>query len=498
MKKLVTAALLAAWALTASPTPASAGDEPMPWKDEAELASWLDAACTAVEADTGETFAARPTLRVSDRGTIREILLAELKDFDERAVTPQAAEESANMLSGALMAKYAPDANVVHVQPDAIRLVGRMQPSKGHLEADHVRVLLLHEATHALDFTTHQLHARMKACTSASELQAVGAISEGHAQFVAWRVSKTLDREAAFNRVTYGITGEPEDATPVMRMAMAAVLAAFRFPYEQGLAFFKAVFAAQGLDGVRAALAEPPSDPAWVEEPERWLDPSKRATSIDAAAIIGSAAGLFSGEHWKPTQAAVLRAQIASQAGRLPEERRAGFLTGFDSGAALVAQQDGVAGQAILLALGFATLEDAERYEADGRALLDGSKDLIEAMGLTFEERERVEGIGPEGAWPGVYAERAIGQGAFQQLIRVMSMRRGRVVLELVSMNVAAVDRAVLDRALIRLVAAIDAPEEAAKLPALAPISVPTEEGPEEDTEEVPGDEEPEPAGADR
>lgn len=488
MKKLVTVALLATWGLVAGPAPARAGDEPLPWRDDAELAAWLDAACTAVEADTGESFKSRPTVRVSDRGTIRMVLLEELQEFDPRAISPEEAEEAANMLSGALMAKYAPDTNVVHVQADAVHLVGRMQPSRGKLTADHMRVLLVHEATHALDFSVHDLHARMKACTTAGELQAIGAVSEGHAQFVAWRVAKTWGLEAAFDRVTYGITGEPEDAPEAMRVALAAVLAAFRFPYEQGLSFFHAVFAAQGREGVRAALAQPPSNPAWIEQPERWLDPSKRGNAIDLAAVIKTTAGLFAAEPWTTTQAPVLRAQLASQAGRLPEERRAGFLGGFESGAVLVAQVPGVEAQAILMAVGFKTLEDAQRYETDGRLLLDGSQALVEAMGLEFDEPVREEGLGPEGAWPGVYAERRVGQVGRMQLIRIAAMRRERVVLELVSMSLPAVDRAVLERALVRLVAAIDAPAELDKLPALEPVPVP-----------VPAtEEEPEPAGADR
>jgi len=82
------------------------------------------------------------------------------------------------------------------------------------------------------------------------------------------------------------------------------------------------------------------------------------------------------------------------------------------------------------------------------------------------------------------------------QLIRIAAMRRERVVLELVSLSLPAVDRAVLERALVRLVAAIDAPAELDKLPLLEPVPVPvtaTEEEPETATEE-----EPEPAGADR
>jgi hypothetical protein len=442
------------------PGPAAA-----PWEDPAQLAVWLDEACAAVEVATGRTFDPRPTVRLADADALRAVLIEEFSGFDPRALGKAEGRRMAALLAPGLMAKYAPDEHAILFQPAAFRLVAGLQPSREALGADHVRVLLAHEATHALDFQHHPLHARMKASTNSGQLRAVGAMAEGHAQFVAEQVARTLDLLPAFERFTYAITGEPEEVAPGMRPMLALMLGEVRFAYVIGHRFFEAVHAARGREGVEAALADPPLDPSWVETPRYWLDPSTRPASRDLASILATCHALAPAPPWVQQDTVMLRSQLASQAARLPDEQRLLFLEGFEAGHAFVGQFPAREATLVLAIVAFDTEAMATRFATDNRTILEGASEALASLGIDWSETGRDEALGAKRDVPGIYVERTLHVPGGTKRVTTLQFRRGDLAFDMMAVDAPWLDRAVFDQVVDRLVAACTDPAAARALP---------------------------------
>ncbi|MFV1960092.1 MAG: hypothetical protein ACC662_11850, partial [Planctomycetota bacterium] len=245
------------------------------WRDAAELARHLDEACTAVEEACGTRFRFRPTVRVSSQATIESVLRGQRSG--ERGML-----ETAPVETRPFIAYYDPIERVVHVDPEAVAAVARSREDPHLLDEDVLRVILVHEATHALDFQRFPVRWVLACCSASDERLAIQAVLEGHAQMVAGDVASTWGIQDAFAHVTrlYTGTNATGDAGEEVFDQDAA------FSYLQGESFLRIVRKAAGREGVEALLRDPPCQTCIVDRPALWLYPERRALEPDLPAIL--------------------------------------------------------------------------------------------------------------------------------------------------------------------------------------------------------------------
>ena len=451
------------------------------FEDQALLEKHLAEACDIVEQLEQRTYEQRPTIRISTPDEVAAVLVSEFEVMPTSFIAAEQREPLAKSIAGLLMAKYEPARNIVHLVPGAIETIEKAQPKLEKLGLDHLRVLLAHEVTHAMDFKRFDIMGMRAKLTDTDAQQALNAIVEGHAQFVAEKAAKQWKLMPAFDRLTAAIAGSPEDeGTDVEKALRAAALSQIRFAYVEGHAFFRAVAKAQGSAGVERALRAPPAKSKMIEEPALWLDPSSARATADLKSIAMALAWLAPTKGWVSANQRVLANGLKAQAMRLPEERRAEWLTGFVDSHLWQAQAPASRAQIVAVVLQFDTPENAARFGELDKLIVENAKPQ---PGMTMETKALTPGVGPEDRYPGFYMHRLVTFMGQKLDMRQKVLVHGTFALEMIVVNATHIERAHLDQAMVRAVAWMDDPAAAAKLPAL-------------ETPVAKAAEEPEPAGA--
>ena len=444
--------------------PAFAGEEAAgPWRDQRVLEARFAEAIEIVEEICGATFERRPTVRLSDAQTIAPILERELAELPAAVVDRLSKRAMIRRLADALCAKYVFDEHAVHVLPEKVAAERSRAPSKVPLGEDHMRVLLVHEATHALDAERFQTRARFRDVASADALHALGAVLEGHAQWVAREAANRWKIPDAFDRLTSAIVDLPEGLDEDARREAEVVVALTAFPYVQGLSFMTAVGDARGRAGLDAVLRDPPTSTRVIEDPARWLAPDDGAVEPDVKALLAVFRTLTVEPPWKVQERRVTEALLRSQAGNLPEAQRAGLLEGYEDGRLLTAEAPSGMHSVMAMALLYADVAGARAFVAAQRAQVDGMKRPLGADALQIED-----GTGPGGAMYGFSV--GVDWGGTRMTRHTGAV--DRIAFSLVVVGAPTIDRAAQDRVIEHVAVLAEDPEavRARELPASPPF----------------------------
>lgn len=404
------------------------------WRDPAVLRHHLDAACSAVEVVCGMRFGRRPTVRVSTQEDIVHILQSRLEG--EMGMLESSPDESRRFL-----AYYDPMEHEIHILPNALAEVSKLFQSPELLGENVLRAVLVHEATHALDFQRFPLRwtRRTLACCAASdERLATEAVLEGHAQLVTEEVARLWGIEDAFQRITHLYTGVSvgSDAPRFVGFDQDAA-----FVYLQGEAFMRTVQTARGRAGVGDVLRDPPFETRVIDRPVLWLRPELRGEEVDLKAVLEVFRPLIPEIDWEMSKWRVLGPALPM----FPDERSkgTGVVESYLDNHGLYAGTRG-GNHYINVFLAYCRSErDAERFVRALRGV-DKARDSDPA----WEPAARREGAGTAGHLPGFASRRRAVGGAPASALALHVARQGRYVIELTTYGLAAGDRSAQDRAI--------------------------------------------------
>ena len=448
------------------PKPPGKNAEKSAWRDPATAATRVEEACDAVAEECAAPFTKRPAVRISTREEVREVFLLDFAPLaapgDSRA-SPDAAPaaSAADSYARSAVAKYEPESHTIYILPDNAFVLAAARGLPAPNE-DDLRVILVHEATHALDWTRFPIAAEAKARANGDARKALSAVVEGHAQWVAERVARRWNVGPAFERYTRGITALPDLDDERLRRVAGVMLAELAFGYVQGLEFMKAVHAARGREGIESALRKPPLGTRWIEHPDEWLSGASLEDEPDLDAVLAAARWLVDDSRWAVSVAHVAEATLRTQAAALPEARRPEYLRGFVEARAGVAQAAKSSAQAIVMVYLFRTESDAalflELERIGDEAKPPASVEVVESKSSA--------GAGAAGKTPGFASRKVLRDANGRTTIELEVAALGRTVVQVVAVNAPEIDRAAQDAALARLEAFIKDPKGSASLPA--------------------------------
>ncbi|MDF1700085.1 MAG: zinc-dependent metalloprotease [Planctomycetota bacterium] len=454
----------------ACPPGARADEGPSsPFEDQALLEKHLAEACDMIEAIEGHKFKTRPTVKVSTPKEVAAILTQEFEGMPESVVPADQREVLARGIARLLMAKYEPAKHCIHIIPAGVQLVAKAQPKLGALGLDHLRVLLAHEVTHALDFPRYGIVARRTNTQGADAQQALNAIVEGHAQYVAQEAAKRWNLMPVFDRLTAAIAGTGvEGGTDTEKAMRAAGLSNIRFAYVEGHTFFAAVAKAQGAAGVERAMREPPTRSRMIEEPALWLDPADAEKGPDLGAIAKSFGWLMPTKGWIRADQRVLASGLRSQGLRVPPARRAEWMQGFHDAHLFQAQNPTTGARFVTVVLHFDSPENARLFADLDRLIIENAK---AQPGMTFDTKALTKKADAAETVHGFFMHRIVSYAGEAIDMRQVVAAHGVFTVEMIVINGPHIERTHLDRALTRAMAWMDDPQAAAALPALvAPV----------------------------
>ena len=405
-----------------------------PWLETAWLEARLVEACDAVAAEIGTPFRKRPTLVVTDAAALEVLLEGEMRGILEGPldVAPKDVPQVIRLLAQGMAAKYAPATHTVHVAPASLQALADVHGTAGQITADTYRVLLAHEAAHAHDFERFpSLETERQGRRTADGVLVVGAVLEGHAQFVAERVARTWGIGEAFQKFTTLITSSAPSEDPAVRVMQDLVLADHRFAYVQGHAFMKAVHAAQGREGLDRVLAAPPKAPRLIERPQEYLGQTAARPAMDPKPAEVLVARALTGDGWMQRTQVFKRGQLAAAINILPAETKDPLVAGFDDGRVVMGQH---AGEGRLVLVSVLRFQSPEMAQACSKAMLE----LLKAKDKLFEASTQVEieqveygsTVGRGEGRPGVRSRKTVRSGGAAQFVEMQATTTGDIYVE--------------------------------------------------------------------
>jgi len=394
------------------------------WGDTSLLRRHLDDACTAVESVCGASFGMRPTVRVSTPQDIAALLRARMGG--EMGMLESTPDEQRQYL-----AYYDPIAHEIHILPGTLARVAAYFRAPDLLEEVVLRAVLVHEATHALDFRRFPVRWTLACCAASDERLATEAVLEGHAQFVTEEVCRRWGIESAFQRLTRLYTGalvggdEPDFVGFDQESA---------FAYIQGHAFIRTVFLARGQAGVDAVLMDPPFETRVIDRPALWLQPEERGRVADLQAVLEVFRPLVPFPHWEVAKWRVLGPAVPLMP--RPEEQGGGVTESYvDNHGLYAGAPDGNRYFNVFVAL-CSSKEDAERFVEALRGVDEARDD-----DPRWQRAVRKDGAGLEASLPGFSSRRRALGGARSSELSLQVFREGVHVVEFSTYGLADADR---------------------------------------------------------
>jgi hypothetical protein len=451
-------------------------DEPGPWRDPVVLEAALDRAIEGISAVTGRPYGPRPEIRASSRADLRRVLSVEMAGILPILGAPP---ETVGVLAQTMLAKYESGAHVIHVVPANARGIAEAIGEPGLEDLAILEILIVHEAVHAQDFVRFpSLEIALRRRKTAEGLLAAGATVEGHAQYLAERVARSWGRTADFERFTsYLLAAVPtEDAA--LRIVTSLQVEETRFAYVRGHRFFTAVAKARGEAGVEAALREPPSTVAEIEDPARWLDPSAPAEGPTPDDVVGAADVLFGREGWQEQRSPMRRGQVETVFEPLGAERDA-TIAAYEEGRVRVASDPTGGRMVAAFAARFRDPGSARAYVALTRALSEHRDQTFRrdeappGDALWISSSSYTEGLGPGRTVAGFEATKRVHAAGQAQDVVLACFHVGRFAVEITLIDVLAEEGA-LERAVAAMAARIEGrPEPALPAERLDPVPPP-------------------------
>ncbi len=385
-----------------------------PWRDIDLLRRRLDEACTAVEAVCGARFQHRPGVRISVQSEVEAILRA--RDHTEQGLFEQMPDDSRTFL-----AYYDPIGRNVHILPAELGRVATALKAPEILTEDVLRIILVHEATHALDFQRFPVKWTLSCCARSDERLAIEAVLEGHAQLVSEEVARAWGIETGFQKLTRLYTGAYAGGEDFDQEAA--------FTYLQGHAFVRSILGARGRRGVEAVLRDPPCETRIVDRPLLWLDPARRGEEPDLQATLEVFRPLVTDPTWEVAKWRLLGTSVEqlTQAHAMGAEPFEGYV---DNHGLYAGSPAGDRYLNVFIA-SWSTPEEAGRFQA-ALERVDRRRDAEPG----WDPVVRHEGAGAGYRLPGFTSYRQMLGAAPEAFLAVHVARAGRHVIELSSWGV--------------------------------------------------------------
>lgn len=419
--------------------PGVAEEAPTAWDDDAFLQQALSEAIPLVEQVCEATFPERPKLATATAEDLEAILVVEMGGIFKKfgADSEAGARMMAKALAGALAAKYEPATKTIHVSPDNIRRLVKVIGAPELASKEMIRALLVHEAAHALDFMRFPtLETERQTRETKEGVQVVGAVLEGHAQFVAEEAAKITQAPKGFEQFTRLILSQRKTDDPAERMAGQVFSSEIRFAYGKGHAFVRAVHEARGRKGLDALLARPPSRIREIERPALYLDPeAARQDRIDFTPVLDSIEKALKAEGHRTMRQRLMATLLTGVYAPLGPERAEAVAAKFQDGWSQMGSP-GPGKLMVVALLAFETEADAEAYLEEMEALLHAKEaQLKDNPSATIEKAEYSRGVGRNQKRPGLFCRQTIRErnagGGSRQIVTVHGARVGRVAIEL-------------------------------------------------------------------
>jgi hypothetical protein len=445
--------------------PARAEDEPVAtlpeiglWSDTAHLDKELAVALDAVARAEGKAFKKKPGVQVSTAAAMATLLEAELGQTLRRLGTADdAVKRTLFMYAHGLVMKYEPERDVIHVVPANVARIVELLKKPELASADMLRITLIHEAAHAHDFQHHpSLDEARRMRETAEGLQAVNAVIEGHAQFIASKAARALGLEQAFERLVELTVAVPPTDDPVTRVLSDVLVAEQRFAYSGGHRFFEAVFAERGEAGVESVLLDPPQSVRLIEQPDVYLDPASAGTSVDATAVLAPVQAWSDGAGRTATPFPFKRAQLDGVFAMLPATDTAAMRGAFTQGWGLVSHRTGPDDMVVVILSEFRKAESAADYVRLAGVLMRKKDETMTTGPVRILGAEYEDGAGPDHEFPGLVATKKMSVNGTETGVVAHNVHLGRYVLDVTFID-QRVDRETQDALVGRLGAALRA-----------------------------------------
>jgi hypothetical protein len=409
-----------------------------PWRDAARIERRLAEAIAAVEAQCGCTFRRKPTFAVSEPDALVPILRAEVGAQIAAMGENVDVDGTLRTLASMVLAKYEPRTRVIHLVPKTVAFIARALEMPRLEEEGVLRVVLAHEATHALDFERFPLEQAHAHLGSNEEMLAYGGVVEGHAQLISERVAAAWGISDDWQAYTRAITAVPPGLDPAVRMFFETSAAQVGFGYVKGHAFLRAVEAARGREGVEAALRTPPKTAREIERPELWLDPTKRGAPLDVKALFAvlreaTVAGAGASD-WTVEVSPLLSTALETQFALLPANEREGVTETLEDGQVLQMSR-GTASYVAAFVGRFTTPAAAARFREVSERVSRRKDETLTKGSVRILSATYADGIGGDHARPGVRVQKEVASGMTRQRVRVVIGAVGRHAVEVSTVN---------------------------------------------------------------
>lgn len=184
-------------------------------------------------------------------------------------------ESLGEMLSVALLGIYDISAKEVLVCKENFPFLADLVSMPDLDALDCLKALMAHEGSHAVADLKWGLAETIEELEDDQQLEALSAVIEGYAQYMARKVCTENGLKDGFETFTTAVGASPETDDPVERLAMEAATATFSFQYYEGEDFVRAIVAARGEAAIGDLFTAPPRNATMIAKPEWYLDPSK-------------------------------------------------------------------------------------------------------------------------------------------------------------------------------------------------------------------------------
>jgi hypothetical protein len=368
-------------------------------------------------------------------------LAAGLEDAVPGPELEKVCRQEALLLSKLLFAKIDTADRVIRIVPQCFEDQADSAPELAGIRSPgFLDVILVHEAVHVYQDRKFGIMKFIGKPRTQDELKARFSVLEGHAQHVTRQVAKDLDLGQAFDLYVKAITEVPSTVRdPALKLLAPIRAAEASFSYVEGEKFVAALIGRLGREeALDRVFRSPPKTLAEVSDPDRYgLAPSKEPSAFDLARRFKP---LFDPERHATEASEISDPSLRSVFSVLEAERTAPVLKRLRGAAALVAQpKDRPPGEHLVLALiradspeGAGALVDLiEQLSRKKDELLRAEKGMLELRSADYESLDRPDPVPTLLVTKKLYVR----QVRRTLLVRTLVLRRGSLVLEMLSNN---------------------------------------------------------------
>lgn len=288
------ALLLVAVVSCKKPIPIEVAAEPVePWSDAA-LAAYVDEIVPLVEAHAGRKFSEPPPLRVFDPeafaayvGRESKLIMDAIYRDTPEPIRQAKADRQAEQQLGGLFGKFGIFDGVTYIVPASIVRAGEPLGEDGAVNL--AKIVIAHEITHALQNQEYDAREQMGTLVDLDHFHGWNIVSEGGANYVAYRVAQDLGLEDEFWHLCT-FQGWDRDGMKSPR----AYDIWMRYGY--GMEMLDTVVESGGMDAFWQWHAAPPVSSSMVFRPETYAtELTERPAKLDET-LRGTEQQLTQGE----------------------------------------------------------------------------------------------------------------------------------------------------------------------------------------------------------